>query len=238
MTMADPGAAAPALRALVGGALTVPIRDLAPRYTARSGIAVEIFLGTTPLLIAEATSGRGFDLGLVPVDVMGDAAARARFAPGPTTDIVRAGFGVAVRAGAARPAIDTADALRAALLAAGSIATIPESAGGRHILAVFERLGIAAEMRARLRPQPNPGAIPGAVIAGEAELAIFLLNVLAVPGVELVGPFPPPLQRDLVFTAALAAAGPNAAAAGDFLAYLRSADAAAVFRARGLTPVA
>ena len=216
--------------------MTASLDELGPRHARAGGPRIAFFYGTTPQLIAEAISGRPFDLGIVPVDVMRDAGARSRFAPGPTTDIARVGFGVAVRAGSPRPAIGSAAELRAALLAAETVATIPESAAGAYVLSVLDRLGIAAEMRPKLRPQPNPAAIPAALISGQAQLAIFLTNVLAAPGVDVVGPFPAELQRDLVFTGAVAAGSANAAAAQRFLDFARSPEAAAVFRANGVTP--
>jgi molybdate transport system substrate-binding protein len=80
----------------------------------------------------------------VPVDVFKDAAAKARFAPGPTIDIARVGYGVIVRAGAPKPDVSTPDALKKALLDA-SITFLPASAAGAYVTSVFERLGIAEE---------------------------------------------------------------------------------------------
>ncbi len=222
------------LRVLAGGSMTAALQALAPRFEAASQHRVTLFFAATPQLIAEATSGREFDLGVVPVDVFADAAARARF--GAVTPIARVGFGVAVRAGTAKPDIATPEALRAALLAARTVSTLPASAAGAFVLGVFERLGIAAEMQARLRAQTTTGGITAALLNGEAELAVFLTNVLAVPGVELVGPLPAPLQQELVFGGAVATHTPNAAAAGAFLAYLRAPQGVAELRARGLTP--
>jgi molybdate transport system substrate-binding protein len=224
------------LRVLAGGALTLTMEELASRHMREGGSRIVYFFGTTPQLIAEAISGRPFDLGIVPVDVMRDAGARARFEPGPTTDIVRVGVGVAVRAGAPRPAIGTAAELRATLLAAQSVSLIPASATGTYVLSVFDRLGIAEEMRPKLRPQPNTAAIPAAVASGEAQIAVFLMNVISAPGVDVVGPFPPELQQNIVFTGAIASGATNASAARRFLDYVRSPEAVEVFRARGLTP--
>jgi molybdate transport system substrate-binding protein len=71
---------------------------------------------------------------------------------------------------------------------------------------------------------------------GEAELGVFLMNVLAAPGVELAGPFPPELQNELVFVGAVAAKTQNADAARAFVDFLKAPEAAAVFKAKGLTP--
>jgi molybdate transport system substrate-binding protein len=65
---------------------------------------------------------------------------------------------------------------------------------------------------------------------------VFLINVLTVPGVELAGPFPAPLQQELVFTAAVAADSRQAEAAQAFITYLTTPAAMAVIKASGMTP--
>jgi molybdate transport system substrate-binding protein len=230
------GARAAELIVLAGGSMTASLKDLGPQFERASGHKLVFQFAGTPELIKQATSGAPFDLGVVPVDVMKDAAARAKFAPGPTTDIARVGYGVAVRAGAAKPDVGTPEALKATLLKAQSITLYPESAAGAYVMKVFERLGIANEMKAKLKPQAAPGDIPKAVAKGEAELGVFLTNVLAAPGVELAGPFPAELQQDLVFTGAVAADSKNADAAKALLDFLKSPNAPAALKAKGLTP--
>jgi molybdate transport system substrate-binding protein len=229
------GAQAAELKVLAGGSMTASLNELGPRFERATGHKLTLVFDSTPNLIKAATSAP-FDLGVVPVDVMKDAAARARFAGGPTTDIARVGYGVAVRAGAPKPDVSTPDALKQTLIKAQSIATIPDSAAGAYILQVFGRLGIADAMKAKTKPQTATGQIPQAVAKGDAELGIFLTNVLIAPGVELAGPFPAELQNELVFTAAVAADTKEAAAAKAFIDYLKTPEAAAAMKAKGVTP--
>jgi molybdate transport system substrate-binding protein len=197
---------------------------------------LSIHFDSTPNIIARVSAGTPFDVVVVPVDVFKDAAARAHFAPGPTVDIARVGYGVIVRAGAPKPDISTPDAFKQAMLAAPSLAFLPSSAAGAYVTKVFERLGIAEEMKAKTKVQASPGQIPQAVAKGEADIGVFLSNVLIAPGVELVGPFPGDLQQELVFTSAVAADTREAEAAKALIDYLRSPAATAVIKAAGMTP--
>jgi molybdate transport system substrate-binding protein len=225
------------LKALAGGGIAGPLNELIPQFESASGYKVAIQYGATPDLIKLATSGAPFDLGVTPREVFADAAAKARFAPGPTTDIARVGFGVAVRAGAAKPDISTPNALKQTLLKAQSIAFLPASAAGAQVIKVFERLGIAEEMKAKTKVQTSPAAIPQAVAKGDAELGVFLINVLMAPGVDLAGPFPAEVQQELVYIAAASADTKDIDGAKALIAFLRSPSSAAVIKAKGMEPI-
>lgn len=222
------------LQILAGGGIAGPLRELATAFESATGHKLAIRFGTTPELIRMAATGGPFDLGVVPVDVMKDTATRARFAPG-ETQIARVGLGVAVRTGALKPDVRTPEALKQALLEARSIASIPESATGYQIARVFERLGITEEMKERVKPQPTPTRVVESVANGETELGVFLTNVLTAPGLD-VGPFPPELQLEVVYTAAVASDTQEAAAARAFISYLKTPGAATVFRVKGMIP--
>ncbi|MGO8910595.1 MAG: molybdate ABC transporter substrate-binding protein [Bradyrhizobium sp.] len=222
------------LKVLAGGSMTGVLNELGPQFERVSGHKLIIHFDTAPNLIKLATSGQPFDLGIVPVDVFKDAAAKAKF--GPTVEVARVGYGVAVRAGAPKPDVSTTDAFKKTLLDAKSITFLPASAAGAYISKLFERLGIDQAMKAKTVVQTEPGQIVPAVINGDAELAVFVNNLLTAPGVEIAGPFPPELQQELIFPAAVAVDTKEATAAKAFIDFLTSPAAASVIRAKGMTP--
>lgn len=235
MALASPLQAAE-LKVIAGGSMTALLNQLSPAFEQASGHKLSIHFDSTPNIVARINAGTAFDVVVVPVDVFKDATAKTHFVAGQTIDIARVGYGVAIRAGAPKPDISTPDALKKTLLAASSIAYVPASAAGGYVTKVFERLGIADAMKAKTKVQPGPPQIAPAVAKGEAELGVFLTNVLVAPGVELAGPFPADLQQELVFTSAIAADAKEADAAKAFIDYLKSPAATATIKAGGMTP--
>jgi molybdate transport system substrate-binding protein len=223
------------LKVLAGGSMTTVLDELGPPFERASGHTLVVHFDSTPNLIKLATSGDPFDLGVVPIDVFKDASAKARFVL-PTVNIAHVGYGVAVRAGAPKPDVSTPDALKKTLLDAQSIAYLPTSAAGAYVTGVFERLGIGEAMKAKTKAQATTGQIAQAVAKGDAELGVFLVNVLMAPGVELAGSFPAELQQELVFTAAPTVDTKQAAAAKAFIDYLTGPAATTVIKKMGLSP--
>ncbi len=236
MTSAMTDLRAAELKVLAGGSTTGWMNELAPQFEHASGHKLVIHFDSTPNLIRQITSGAPFDLAVVPVDVFKDAAAKARFVAGPTIDIARVGYGVAVRSGTPKPDIGTSEALKKTLLDASSVAFVPESAAGAHVLKTFDRLGMGEAMKAKTKPLGSPAQIAPGVANGEAELGVFLVNVLIAPGVELAGPFPAELQQELVFAAAIAADSKETEAARAFIDFLTTSAAKAVIGAKGMNP--
>jgi molybdate transport system substrate-binding protein len=224
------------LKVLAGGSLRSALTELGPQFERASGHKLTIHFDTTPNLIKLATSGDPFDMGVVPIDVFQDAAAKARFISGPPAEFARVGYSVAVRAGAPKPDVSTLDAFKKTLLQAKSITFVPASAAGAYILKMFERLGIDEAMKAKTLTQDQPGQIIQAVVKGDAELAVFVNNVLTAPGVEIVGPFPAELQQQLIFPAAVAIDAKEPAAAKAFIDFLTSPAAASAIKAKGMAP--
>jgi len=151
-------------------------------------------------------------------------------------DLVRSGVAVAVPAGAARPDISTEDALRSAVRAASGVA-YSTGPSGVALMALFERWGMAGEIRARLAQAP-PGVPVGALLArGEAALGFQQLSeLIGVEGIDLLGPLPPEVQITTVFSAAPVVGCAQPAAVGALLEFMCSADSAEAKRRHGMAP--
>jgi molybdate transport system substrate-binding protein len=224
------------LQVIAGGGVAAPFNEIVAQFERASGHKVIVRYGTAPELIKMAESDAPIDLAVVPQAVLKDAAARAWFAPEPPRDVARVRIGVAVRKGAPKPDISTAAALKQTLLEAESIASIPASATGSQLAEVYERLGIPEQMKAKTKVQPSPAKVVEVVASGEAQLAIFGVNILMDPRLDIVGPLPADLQREVVYGAAVALGSKAPEAATALVNYLFSASAVSVFRAKGMSP--
>jgi molybdate transport system substrate-binding protein len=142
---------------------------------------------------------------------------------------------VAVRAGAARPDISSAEALKRALLAAKSIG-YSSGPSGVYLAKVFERMGVADGKRKIV--QTPPGTPVGPLIArGEVEIGFQQLSeLLPTKGIDIVGPLPPELQLVTMFSFGLHAAAKQPEAAKALVRFLTSPEAAPVLKKKGLEP--
>jgi len=164
------------------------------------------------------------------VDKLGKAVAGSR------VDFAKSGTGVAVRKGAAKPDIGSAGALKKTLLAAKSIG-YSTGPSGLYMLSVFEKLGIAGEVKGKLKQTPS-GVFVGTLIAsGETEIGFQQISELVhFAGIDYVGPLPGELQRMTVFSAGIHAGAKQAEAARALVKFITAPAAAPVIRKHGLEP--
>jgi molybdate transport system substrate-binding protein len=156
---------------------------------------------------------------------------------GSRVDLARSSIGIAIRAGTPKPEIGSVDALKRTLLKAASVAYSSSVSGVYISTELFERLGIAAEMRSKSR-RVESEPVAAVVARGEAEIGFQQISELRpVAGVEVVGPLPAEVQRVTVFSAAQAASSRNPAGARALMAFLASPAAAAAIERSGMDPV-
>jgi len=152
-------------------------------------------------------------------------------------DYAKSSIGVAVKSGAPKPDVGTADAFKRTMLAAKSFARNEGAESGIHVLRVFERLGIAEEMKAKTKAMPvNTGYVAQLVASGEAEIAAQQMPELhAVAGVDPT-PLPAELQLIIPFVIGVSASPQNAQATEELVKFLTAPAAAVVLKSKGLNP--
>ena len=181
-------------------------------------------------------AGEDFDLVVLASDAIDKLEAAGHVVAGSKADLVRSSVAVAVRAGAARPDIGTAAALREALHRARSIG-YSTGPSGTALLQLFERWGLADTLRERTVQAP-PGVPVGTLVArGEVEIGFQQLSELMhLDGIELLGPMPEGTQIVTTFSAALCAASQQGAVVRELMQFLRSAAADEAKRRHGMEP--
>ncbi len=227
MTAALAGISSMATRLILG--------ELAQRYEAKTGVAVEIrsMGGVDAARLIRA--GEAADMVVLASNVMAQLEAEGHVRPGSIRGFARSGMAIAVRAAAERPDIGTQDAVRRAVLAARRVG-YSTGPSGDHLLKLCAGWGLSADSE-RLVKAP-PGVPVGKLVAdGEADLGFQQLSELIhAPGVQVVGPLPPDIQAVTIFSAGVCAASERPAETEALIEFLASPEADAVKREQGMEP--
>jgi molybdate transport system substrate-binding protein len=212
--------------------------ELIPQFERASGHAVSISYDPAKVMMERIARGETADLVILGGSAIEDLVKAGKAAAGSKRAIASCGIGIAVLAGARKPDIGSLDAFRNALLAARSIAWTQEGASGMYFSNLIERLGIAEPVKAKAVRQPG-GLIGELVAARKAELAVQQIpELMAVPGIELVGPLPAEIQQTTVSSGGIFTAAREPRAAQALLDFLTTPASAKVFKARGHEPAA
>lgn len=209
-------------------------------FERQSGHRLALAWGTAPMLVKRIEGGETADVVLLNRAGIDTLSKQGKIVPGSEVSLASSGVAIAVKAGAPKPDISTADALKRALLACRAIAYSEPSAGGAsgvYFAKLIERWGLAEVMRPKTK-HPPPGGFSGELLlTGEAELAVQQKpELLHVKGTEIVGLLPGDLNVMTEFVAAMMPGSTNVAAGKALIELLRSPQAKAAFSAKGLEP--
>jgi molybdate transport system substrate-binding protein len=210
--------------------------ELLPAFERARSTKVKITWGSTNALLKDIERGAGGDLAILTAEAIDDLIKQGKAVAGGRVDLARSGIGVAVRKGAKRPDIASPEALKRALLAAKSIAHSKTGLSGIYFPTVLARLGIADEMTSKI-VIPDPGTPVGEVVAkGNAEIGIQQISeLLPVPGIEIVGPLPEPMQKITIFSGGVLTAAKDRDGAAALLKFV-AAESPRLLKQKGLEP--
>lgn len=236
MTEAEPTAAegCATVRVLSTRATRGVLEALVPAFARETGLAVAVDYGATNELMPRIAAGERGDLVLLTRAALDGLAAEGVVDPQSRAGVARALVGMAVKAGAPRPDIATVEALVATLRAARAVAWSQTGASGLHFARVLARLGIAEEITAKAIVRD--GFTGERAASGEVDLAIQQMSeLMAVKGIDMVGPLPDAVQEVTVFAGGVFADARNPAGARALLARLVSPEARSALEASGLS---
>jgi len=211
-------------------------KDLVPQFEKASGHKVStIFTGTLGVM-KRLSDGESYDLLIMSRQSIDELSQGGKVVAGSRTDIAKSGVGVAVAKGKPKPDISSVDALKKTLLSAKSIG-YSTGPSGVYVITMFQKLGIADELKGKLKQTPT-GVFVGSIIAsGEAEIGFQQVSELTFfPGIDYVGPLPAEVQLITVFSAGIQAGTKQAEAAKSLMSFISAPAAAAVYKKHALDP--
>jgi molybdate transport system substrate-binding protein len=218
------------------------LEELTPKFEQATGHKLNISWATAGILVKRVQAGESADLYVLTKQSLDALIADDKTSARSDAAFASSGMAVVVKKGSPKPDISTPDAFKQTLLSAKTIAYSNPAAGGAsgvYLVKLLERMGIAEQMKAKTKHPPPSGNAAVLVVNGEADLAIQQEpEVTSVAGVDLVGPLPAEINNITGYSAGIGKDSKQAEGASALIKFLHTPEAAAVFKAKGLTPVA
>jgi molybdate transport system substrate-binding protein len=210
--------------------------ELVAQFEKATGHKVTTVFSGTLNVQKRLADGEPYDLIIMSAPALDDQIKQGRAVPGSRIDFAQSGTGLAVRKGAPKPDIRSTDALKKTLLSAKSIG-YSTGPSGLYMLTVFEKLGIADQVKGKLKQTPS-GVFVGTLIAsGETEVGFQQISELVhFAGIDYVGPLPGDLQRMTMFSTGIHTAAKQSDAAKALVKHLTAPAAAPIIKKHGLEP--
>ena len=226
------------LNIFCAGAAQAVVTQIAGKFQRDSGNLVRANFGAVGAMKARVVAGEPADVIVLTAALIDELIAQGLVVPGSRVDLGKVGTGVAVRAGTPMPDVTNTQVLRGNLLAATRI-LFPDPAvatAGKVVMSALDRMGITEEVRRRMQFFPNGYAAMDdlAKSSGLLEMGITqITEIVANPGVKLVGPLPAEVQNIAVYSAGLAARSGHPERSRELIRRLTGFNAQAVLSAAG-----
>jgi molybdate transport system substrate-binding protein len=229
------GAQAADITVLASPAIKEAYGELVPLFERQGNKVATTWAGTADIM-KRMQAREVFDVVIAAENSLEELIDTGRLMAGSRTDFARSGVGVMVRTGAQRPDIRSTEAVKRAVLAAKTVG-VSTGPSGVYMNTLFERLGIAEQVRPKLRVPPSGAAIAELVARGEIELGFQQVSeIVHVRGADYVGPLPAEIQRITVFSGGVHTRSQESEAGLALLRFLAAPEHAPVLQKHGLEP--
>jgi molybdate transport system substrate-binding protein len=222
------------IKVLASTAVKTTLEELGSQYEKATGNKIEFTFAPATVLKTKIDQGAAFDVAILTAPVAEGLAGEGKIATSHTT-IAHSGIGVAIHKGAPKLDVSTTEAFKRALLNAKSVGFTAGGASGVYLKTLFEKLGIADELKTKLKLLPGPAG--EAAASGEVEIGLTQISeILPYTNAELAGPLPADVQTYTYFSASVSAVTKDAELAKAFIKFLVAPSAIAVIKAKGMEP--
>jgi molybdate transport system substrate-binding protein len=231
-------ATAAQIKVLSGSAIETAMAVLIPQFEKSSGHKViSDFNGAIGAMADRIQKGEAADVAIVSGLQIEMLEKQGKVISGSRTDIARVGVGLFVRKGAAKPDISSVDAFKRTMLAAKSIGWNDPAAGAPvsiYMIGVLERLGIADVMKPKTVAFKQRSERFEAVARGDVEIGFNQISeIIAAPGVDLVGSLPAPIQNYTLFAGGIVATSKEQNAAKALIRFISSPVVQEIWKSKG-----
>jgi molybdate transport system substrate-binding protein len=220
---------------LVSNGLKASMENLHAACEASAGHILDIRYSSTLSLKKNIEAGERFDVTMITTEAVEDLVKQGKLVADSKVSIGRSELGIGIKSGVPKPDIKTTEGMKKALLDAKSITYPQDGASRGYIEKMFERLGIAAQVKPKIILAPGSGPATQSVADGKAGFVITLFSeILPIKGVEILGALPGEFQSDIKFSAAASAAASDTQAAKAVIACVTGSKAIPVLKANGI----
>jgi molybdate transport system substrate-binding protein len=230
--------APPAVRIVASNGVQGALKDLIPQCERAIGHPLAVEFSTTASIKPRIEGGESFDVTFLTSDAIDALIKAGKLTADSRANAARVGIGVGIRAGAAKPDVSSAEALKKTLLNAKSITYAQAGASRPVIDKMLGSMEIADALKSKTLLLPGAEETTAAVVGGKADLLLTLISeIVSAKGMELAGPFPREFQTYVAFAAGVSANAKNAEAAKAAVKFLTGPKAAAAYKAKGMEPL-